>query len=243
MRLSSILICYGKMLHRSSSILMSRKRLSRILGWSPVYKRGGMYGTVSSERYLGKWCCLRAVCRSLESVGRPRVCSLARDPPGCPLARYWVRDRCAQPDHSRRGIASRNHGYSTISAGFDLSNNSFRLLRTAFRDQPSRRFGNTQYQCRINHRRNSKSAQHPSPVVGSSYSFEKIIGKKSNQDAEDNIELKHPGEASAVFRGRDFGDVKRRGDCRDRQFVCPHATVRNVNAHRGDARPCPAGRG
>src|SRR6266516_4890658 len=74
-------------------------------------KEKGTHGTTSAERHVGKWCCLRALCRPLESVGRPRVFSLARDPPSSPLARSWVRDRCAQPNHSRRGIASRNHGY------------------------------------------------------------------------------------------------------------------------------------
>jgi hypothetical protein len=55
-------------------------------------KERGIHGTPSAERQVGKWCCLRALCRPLES-GRERLRAtlpMAADGSIHLIARAWA---------------------------------------------------------------------------------------------------------------------------------------------------------
>src|SRR2546421_8586286 len=105
------LICYGKMFQKDERTLTNKQYLPchlEMLALLPE-RKGDPWNNLSGK--TRGHVALPTSPMSVVGVGwSPASLSPGSRSPRCPLARYWVRDRCAQPEHSRRGIASPNHG-------------------------------------------------------------------------------------------------------------------------------------
>src|SRR6204780_5651864 len=80
------------------------------------------------------------------------------------------------------------------------------LAATLFRQQPARTFGNCEAEQSIEKRGKGSDAQHPAPGIFA-HAREQRIRDESDQDAENNVELKHAGKSSAMFGGGGLGEV------------------------------------
>ena len=84
-------------------------------------------------------------------------------------------------------------------------------------EQPARALRQGETHEGVDDRRDRGDAEHVAPGVLAEPAQPRIGGERDH-DAEDDVELKHPGQFAALRRGRDLRDVKRR-------------------RHRGDADP------
>jgi len=74
--------------------------------------------------------------------------------------------------------------------------------------QPARAFRKSEAKQSVEKRGKRGHAQHPAPGILAN-AGEQRVGHKSDQDAENNVELEHAGKPSSVFRRRDLRDVQR----------------------------------
>ena len=89
-------------------------------------------------------------------------------------------------------------------------------------DQPPRAFGQSKAQYGVNGGRNGCDAEHPAPSVFSTNPGDYRIGKVSDDDAENDVELEHAGQPPAISGRGDLGNVKRGRDRRDSDAQTAH---------------------
>ena len=141
-------------------------------------------------------------------------------------------NRDAQPPGpERRGDGvPRGSGDNRIRLGFNLGWRSFRLdqpqhsqtlLAVPFpRQQPARTLRQAETEQGIDQRRNRRHPQHPAPGIFPDPA-QQPVGHISDEDAEDDVELKHARQASPIFGRGNFRDVKRRRHCGDADAQSP----------------------
>ena len=108
---------------------------------------------------------------------------------------------------------SRRRGQNRIGIRFNPSFGSLGLdqpenLHTGlaiipFSEQPAGAFGQAKAERGIRERRKRGYAKHPAPGI-LAHARQQRVGQKSDQDAEDDIELKHPRQPTAVLRWGNF---------------------------------------
>ena len=74
--------------------------------------------------------------------------------------------------------------------------------------KPARTFGKAEAEQSVEKRGERGHTKHPAPGILAD-ACEQRIGHESDQDAKNNVELKHAGKSSTVFGRRNFRDVKR----------------------------------
>ena len=99
-------------------------------------------------------------------------------------------------------------------------------------EQPARTFGESKAEQRVKKRGEGGHAQHPAPGIRADAGQQRV-GDESDQNAEDDVELKHAGQAPAVLGRRNFRNVKRSRDGGDADAQASNETRRDEEPNIG----------